>query len=843
MVYRRPKLSHRLSFRLPGGTACGAGFRADKAAFVLGAAFCMAPSDSRGAEDGPELAPYYGFQPIEIYKVDDRSSDLKAADLTGDGRLDLLSVDNGHSRLDLLRQREQPSETGEKAPTGEVNFVPNSWRYEHVKVPVEREIISLVTGDFNGDGRTDLAYVGSPDRLIVRLAVAGKSPEDWPEASEQRLPDLVESGILLATGDLNGDGRADLAVLGKQKTYVVLQTVEGKLAPPEALMNTSDSLALAQVADVDGDGHDDLCYTASDGGERILCARLQTPRGGLGPEIRFPLNRPRSVSLADVDRQPGREILTIDSTTGRLQISKVKKPEAKPGELAGRLVQFGFGDQSTRNERDLALGDVDGDGRTDIVVTDPAAAQMIVFRQRPGSGLDLGETFPGLTGAEQVRAADLDTDGAAEVLVLSEKEGVLGECRFEDGRLTFPKPLPVGSDPLAFELTDLNGDGKLELLVIAKGSGSGKYAFRAYRYVGEEWKPLPVGGKESIEVALAGSPKRLVNFDCNRDGQPDFAVFFGLGRAAQIFLSDPKEGLAELKTPTNIGIGDVPPGAFSTGTLVNPEADGERPALLLAQGNFVRNLTLEKGRWRVVDQYNAVETGAKIESAATLDLDGQPGNEIVLVDTGVRKLRVLKADGSLYKPWKEVEIGSFPFVSARVADLNSDKRDDLLLFGRGRLAVLYAGQTDPKLEEVATYESDLDDTFFVDAVAGDLNGDGFTDIALLDTQSHFVEVLDVDPAGGPRHATHFRVFEEKSFHGGDGGGVEPREAVIADVTGDGKADLVLLVHDRILVYPQDPGPAARRHGGEMMTIGCSVRGAGNAAYRRLHLPARPHPAF
>ena len=177
----------------------------------------------------------------------------------------------------------------------------------------------------------------------------------------------------------------------------------------------------------------------------------------------------------------------------------------------------------------------------------------------------------------------------------------------------------------------------------------------------------------------------------------------------------------------------------------------------------------------------------------------------MLVDTGVKKLRVLKADGSLYKPWKEVETGPFPFVSSRVADLDSDGRDDLLLFGRGRFAVLYAGRTDPRLDEVASYESDLDKTFFVDSVAGDLNGDGYADVAILDTRSHFVEILDYDPTLGPRHATHFPVFEEKSFSSEGGRGIEPREATITDVTGDGRADLILLVHDRVIVYPQDDG--------------------------------------
>jgi hypothetical protein len=50
---------------------------------------------------------------------------------------------------------------------------------------------------------------------------------------------------------------------------------------------------------------------------------------------------------------------------------------------------------------------------------------------------------------------------------------------------------------------------------------------------------------------------------------------------------------------------------------------------------------------------------------------------------------------------------------------------------------------------------------------------------------------------------HFKVFEtDAHFAGRSGGALEPREAIVADVTGDGRRDLVLLVHDRVLVYPQ-----------------------------------------
>ena len=52
----------------------------------------------------------------------------------------------------------------------------------------------------------------------------------------------------------------------------------------------------------------------------------------------------------------------------------------------------------------------------------------------------------------------------------------------------------------------------------------------------------------------------------------------------------------------------------------------------------------------------------------------------------------------------------------------------------------------------------------------------------------------------------FQVYERKTFGGRGsrgGGGVQPRAIEIADVTGDGKNDVILLVHNRLNIYPQD----------------------------------------
>ena len=435
-----------------------------------------------------------------------------------------------------------------------------------------------------------------------------------------------------------------------------------------------------------------------------------------------------------------------------------------------------------------------------MVVTDPGGAQVIVFRQHPQTGLDQGQTFPSLTDAQQVRVGNLDADPAtAEVVVLSDKEKAIGYSRMTHGRLSFPIVLPLEDEPMAIELADLNGDGQQELICLSRRGKSG-YQLQAMSLKEDgQWVPVPWGNvdQQAVELSFKSQPNQLKKLDANADGRIDFLVFSG--SEPELLLTN-DQGIPEpLENRRGLGLGKVDEGAVFARIV-------PAPVLLVAQQNFARNRKINADRqWQVVDQYNAMEKSAKIEGAAPINLDEEPGDEVVLVDTGVKKLRVLRKQENLFRPWREVEIGDFRYHSTHVADLNGDGRDDLLLFGIGRFGVLYASRTDPRLEEVATYETQLEDARFADLVAGDLNGDGYVDVACLDTKTQLVEILDFAPETGLQHAFFFKVFEEKSFNSNDSTGTDPREAVIADVTGDGRNDLILLSHDRVLVYPQDTG--------------------------------------
>jgi hypothetical protein len=752
----------------------------------------------------PALSQYYGFLEPELFKLDQRVRNLRAADLNGDGLCDLVVIDNAHSRLDVLLARTQPPGDVTESPEAE-NEVGDDWRFRLVKVPVSREVTSLAVGDFNGDGRSDFAYVTAPSELVVALQ---DDEGNWSRIRRVAVADLPQTAGSVASGDLNGDQRDDIVLLGTNQTYVIYQTAEGELDEPFAVPNAGQKFSDPQVGDLDGDGRNDLLYVTGDDATRPVCVRFQDAAGRLGSEMRFELPASRALRMAEIDGSPGLELLAIENRTNRLKVFQFdSSPEADDNDDSsspvGQLVWYGLGSEQSGRDRLLALGDLDGDGLDDVVVSDPSSAQLIVFRQSKGLGLGNGEMYPGLVGAKSLSVSDLDGDGRAEVVLASEQEKALGVCRLEEGRLTFPVALPAENVPVSAAVADLDGDGRPEIVYASRQgtSSSARYDLRALVRNDEgtwQQRTFGSGGPAAIPLALRGDPEGMLVFDANGDGRPDYLVFAGFNRPP-LFLSTNAEGVPEVKeTDAGFGMG----GASRGGTFVG-ELEG--PVLLVAQKSFARNLILDaEDRWQVRDQYNG-PSSAKIAGVSVLDVDGDGVREIVLVEEGTDKLRFLKRQGQVYRPWKESDLGRFAFKAVLARDLNGDGADDLLLFGAAKFGVVYSRSTGRRLREIASFESTLKDVRFTDVLAGDLNHDGRADLALVDVAEQYLQIVAVGPDAVLVPALHFKVFESKSFGGELSGGNEPREGLVADVTGDGRGDVVLLVHDRVLVYPQDSG--------------------------------------
>ena len=806
---RRPQNGPVSPYRSQPARSWMAGFATAVAVFMfVGLATTPAFADGE-IDEKNELAQFYGFSGVELYKLEERAFNLTSGDFDSDGLTDLLAVDNRASCLRFFRQLTEDDSAEKKRLGRFVNSVNSDWRFDIRQIPVDKQVAGLIVSDFNADGRDDIAYVGAPDRLVIAYQPE-KGKTEWTHKWSVRLPELVPAAWMISSGDLNGDKRPDIAVLGKSSTYVVHQTEDGSMATPVQLTNTSTQLSLLQVADIDGDGHDDLCYQANNGSSRGLCARLQTQDGRLGPEICFDLEQPRSVTLHDVDQKPGREVLTVDNRSGRVIVSGIKRKADDAKGLPTRLVRFGIGESSGSRGRALAIGDIDGDKRNDVVVTDPETAQVLVFRQNGIDGLNSAETFPGLLDATGVCVVDVDGDGTSEVVHMSNKEAAIAVSRFENGRLTFPQTVARPED--GFELaamTQLIGTDKSEVAVCMKKGSSSRGEVRLHRFVvsaENQWaaaaEPLTLD-----PTAMGSRGVELMAIDADHDGADDLLVVpSGAGNKGVILVRTGKPDAANSGAVETLNLGYSSPGELF-------QRDG---SLFVAREAFARKMTFDGTAWNVADQFNAGETKARIIGVAVLNLDEDEEDEVVLVDIGIRKLRILQRASGVYRPWKEIDFGNFGFDSSHVADLNSDGKDDLLLFGNQQFAVLYSGGLDAELEEIASYESEREDAYAADIIAGDVNGDGNVDLSVIDTSVDGIELLNFRPDTGLKAATHFRVFEEKRLvTDSTARGTEPREGIVVDVTSDGRMDLVLLCHDRLIVYPQDSGmaqPAATAKG-------------------------------
>ena len=528
------------------------------------------------------MGQYYGFKPVEVFKLEPRSSNLLTGDFNNDGLTDLALFDNSHARIDLLLQRRHPEEATSDFVSANVNDVKGDWRFEHKTIAVDKQLASMAVGDFNGDGRTDIACFGTPDRLLVYFQPASG---EWTKRTTLRVPDVAPQQWNMAAGDLNGDGKDDLVILGRQQTYVFLQRANGGLSPPITLMNTSEKLSLAQIADLDGDGRKDLCYLAGESQDRMLCVRLQDSSGRLGPELQYEVERPRSVAYAKLTGSPAQEVLTIDGQTGRLRILQMKHQPGSNDEPANRLVQTGFGRQDSDTSRDFALGDVDGDGLTDLVVTDPDGAGVLFFRQRKGQGLDPGQTFPSFAGDVQVRIAPVGKGGEKQVVVLSTKEKSIGVSSFKNGRLTFPEALPIPDDePLLLEIADLNGDKQPEILFLSRvrQSRSSDYVLHALERTKEgKWRPYMFGAAKTPQIAIdiSSTPTALMRFDAKGDGRPNFLLFQGTDHSPLVLAGKGDGSLTALPGDGGMRLGSVGAGAvfITTETASADAAPRARP--------------------------------------------------------------------------------------------------------------------------------------------------------------------------------------------------------------------------------------------------------------------------
>jgi hypothetical protein len=147
--------------------------------------------------------------------------------------------------------------------------------------------------------------------------------------------------------------------------------------------------------------------------------------------------------------------------------------------------------------------------------------------------------------------------------------------------------------------------------------------------------------------------------------------------------------------------------------------------------------------------------------------------------------------------------GDFSGVALRPVALGSKTANSVALLGQNSVAWQALTGSAWEFTALDGYESPIKEGYLNDVITGDLDNDGRKDLVFLETGKSYLDVVIFSAEHKLVPANRWPVFEERSFRNRRSETAEPREAVVADVTGDGKNDLIVLVHDRVLVYPQE----------------------------------------
>jgi hypothetical protein len=751
---------------------------------------------------GENVTNSFGFTGPEFYPIDDQISLLHAADLDGDGLNDLIVANNLRSKINLLYN--QTGKTNRAAAASpprklEINELPPDARFRIDSIPTDERIGEMVVTDLNGDGRPDMAFYGDAKDLEV---IYNLGTNGWSEPKRWHIVDGQLNPNALTAGDLNGDGRTDLVLLGDNGSFYFLpQLADHTLGEPQKIP-CSGTPKLVQIVDVDGDGRNDLLLVDWDSPTPIRF-RLQNAAGQLGPEIYFKTPAMRSFCMDNFEGGRTNYLVTIAQSSGRAEVSQFTRQPAEILSGAFRRGQFQILplNKADAAQRGLLWADVNGDGRPDLLVAEPGSGQLSVYFQQPDGSLAPPKTFPTLAGVSQLAAADWNGDGHPNIFLLSRDENAVGVTQFDkNGRLPFPTLIPLDGKPLVMAVGALKPGAKPSLCVMVDKDGRRSLVTRA------------ADGKmrtQKLSENFKSNPTALVIHDVNQDGLADLVALIPYEKIKVLLQKSGGEFDEEDVDP--------PGGAIEQPWLASADVDGDgKPELLLPQKNFVRVVVLEQETkmpgstnqpgwvFRVKDQINGAAADSRIVGATAVRNGTNSTPAIFLLDAEHKQLTLCERDAAgVWRVSRNVELPVSDFTGLQSVALGGTNVQSVAFLGQNAVAWLPLAGEGWELTALDGYDTPIKDGYLNDVVAGDLSNTGHKDLVFLETAKNYLDLVIFDSHHKLVPANRWQVFEQHTFRGRTDALPEPREVLVADVTGDKKNDLIVVVHDRILVYPQE----------------------------------------
>jgi uncharacterized repeat protein (TIGR01451 family) len=315
----------------------------------------------------------------------------------------------------------------------------------------------LAAGDFNGDGKLDVAGAGN-DARVVRIFL-GKGDGSFFKGSGY--PFGSSTGFMVSA-DLNGDGKTDLAVAAPEQSLVWIFPGNGDGSFGSAMGFASGGPTTRLVAaDFNRDGLVDLAASNPYGSAANVAVLFNKGAGLFAAPVLFPL-KPSAGALAVAD-------FNLDGFPDLAAASGREGFEILLGKEGGTFDQLSANPTFPPDVRALATGDFQNDGNPDLLISHYGGISLLAGN---GDGTFAEPVlFDRIRGSYQLTVMDVNGDGLEDIVAVADIPPISGTTSSfavlagnGDGTFTL-NPYANQSPPGGFLIAgDFNGDSRVDII-------------------------------------------------------------------------------------------------------------------------------------------------------------------------------------------------------------------------------------------------------------------------------------------------------------------------------------------------------------------------------------------